>query len=147
MALEDLQSDFKSNMEAARRLLAADPDSPVVKHLVQTLWPFQEAVLEEMAEQAEQLDDVIDQTGDMLQAETAAVFAALIVLSGKLAEELDKKLMPSETETRGMIVKLRELNAEASELLEEITVPPSVDDDVDDSTLDADGDDDDDDDE
>ena len=149
MALEDLQSDLKSNRAEAQRLLASDPENPLIRHMVNTVWPFQEAVLEELGEQAEALDDAVDQAGDMLQADTAGVFAAVILANQRLCDELDRKLGPSEVELRGFIVAARHAAVEASELLEEITIPPHAEDDDidDDSTVDADGDDDDDDDE
>lgn len=143
MSLEDLQSDYLSNLEGAKRLLAGDPGNPVLQHLVNNLWPFQEAVLEEIAEQAEELDKVVDEAGDMLQPETAAPFAALIVLSARIADELDKRLMPSETELRGVLVELRKQAQEAAAILDEITVPPDA---LDAETQDDEGDDDDDDD-
>lgn len=141
MALEDLQSDVKSNRDEAQRLLSNDPENPLLRHLVNTVWPFQEALLEEMSEQAEALDEVVDQTGDMIQADTAGVFAAVILANQRLCDELDKKLGPSEIELRGFLVKAREATREAAELLEEITIPPSVDDDAEDldaSTVDDD---------
>lgn len=143
MSLEDLQNDYRSNLSAAQKLLQADPENPLLRHVVNNLWPFQEAMLEEIAEQAEELDKVVDEAGDMLQPETAAPFAALIVLATKVADELDKRLMPSETELRGVLVELRKQAVEASEILDEIVVPPDA---LDDETQDAEGDDDDDDD-
>ncbi len=143
MALEDLQEDLRSNVAAAQKLLSGDPENPLIKHLVNSLWPFQEAVLEEMSEQAEALDELVDQTGDMIQAETAAVFAAVILVAQKLADELDRKLGPSELELRGLIVKARAAANEAAALLQDITIPSHPDDPDDD---DDDGDDDDDDD-
>jgi hypothetical protein len=145
MALEDLQRDVASNRAEAQRLLAADPDNPLVRHLVNTVWPFQEAMIDELGEQAEALDDAVDQAGDMLQADTAGVFAAVILANQRLCDELDRKLGPSEVELRGFIVAARQAAVEASELLEDITIPPTEEDDTD-STVDADGDDDDDDD-
>ncbi len=145
MALEDLQQDLASNRAEAQRLLASDPENPLIKHLVNTLWPYQEAVIEEIAEQAEALDELQDQTGDMIQAETAGVFAAVILANQRLADELEKKLGPSEVELRGFIANSRAAARDASELLEEITIPPDDDDDVDPDTVDAEGDDDDDD--
>lgn len=143
MSLEDLHSDYQSNLASAKSLLAQDPDNPLLKHLVNSVWPFQEAMLEEIAEQAEELDKVVDEAGDMLQPETAAPIAALIVLSLKVADELDKRLMPSDLELRGVLVELRKQAAESSAILDEVTVPP---DSLDDDTVDAEGDDDDDDD-
>jgi hypothetical protein len=145
MSLEQLTEDLKSNTAEAQAILANDPGNPVLMHLVNTLWPFQEAMLAEMMEQANALDEVVDEAGDMIQAETAGILAAPILAAQKLCEELEKRLGPSELELRGFIAETRRSVQEAAELLEEITIPPGDEDE--DGEDDEDEDDDEDDDE
>lgn len=151
MALDDLQRDLKLNTEEAKSLLAQHQGDPLLGHIVNTLWPFQEAVLEELNEMADALDAAVQQSDDLLHGETAGVFAAVILGATRMADELDKRLLPSETEFRADLVKIRTLLTEASVILEEITVPDDEDDEEDDDddddndeTEDADEDDDDD---
>lgn len=132
MALDDLKEDLVANQKDAATILARNPDNPIMKHITNTMWPWMEALLEEVGEQALALDEAIDERGDMLQHETAGEFAAVILACTWLCDELDKRLTPSEVDLRTKIATVRDTVASASVTLEEITLPPSVDDDEDD---------------
>ena len=88
MSLDDLRADLKRNMAEASRLTTV---VEIRDHFVNTLWPFVEAVVDVVDEMDDALAEMVDQTEDYLQAETAGVFAALVQSSLLLSAELRKR--------------------------------------------------------
>ena len=88
MSLDDLRADLKRNMAEASRLTTV---VEIRDHFVNTLWPFVEAVVDVVDEMDDALAEMVDQTEDYLQAETAGVFAALVQSSLMLSAELRKR--------------------------------------------------------
>jgi hypothetical protein len=88
VSLDDLRADLKRNMAEASRLTTV---VEIRDHFVNTLWPFVEAVVDVVDEMDDALAEMVDQTEDYLQAETAGVFAALVQSSLLLSAELRKR--------------------------------------------------------
>jgi uncharacterized protein YydD (DUF2326 family) len=88
MSLDELRADLKRNMAEATRLTTV---TEIRDHFVNTMWPFIEAVVEIVDEMDDAVAEMVDQTEDYLQAETAGVFAALVQSSMALSGELRKR--------------------------------------------------------
>jgi hypothetical protein len=88
VSLDELRADLKRNMAEATRLTTP---AEIRDHFINTLWPFIEAQLDVVEEMDDAVAELVDQTEDYLQAETAGVFAALVQSSLMLAAELRKR--------------------------------------------------------
>jgi len=88
MSLDELRDDLKRNMAEASRLTTV---VEIRDHFVNTMWPFIEAVVDVVDEMDDALAEMVDQTEDYLQAETAGVFATLVQSSLHLSAELRKR--------------------------------------------------------
>lgn len=86
MSLDQLREDLKRNAVEAGKL-----DEPTSLYMSTTLWPFLEALLDEVSEIDDAVAELVDQQEDYLQPETAGVFAALAQSSMQLAAELKKR--------------------------------------------------------
>ena len=84
MSLDELRADLARNMGDAQRVI----DPAARAHLEQTLWPFLDALLDQVEEIDDAVAELVDQQEDYLQPQTAAVFAAVIQASLELAAEL-----------------------------------------------------------
>lgn len=118
MSIEELQTDLKANMEEARALVL-DPDtSPttVSSHLLNTLWPFLENVVAELSEQDDVVTDLIERNGDMLQPETAGIFAAIILGARGLAQAEIKRAGSTTAEMATFVALLDEGEQQLSEI-------------------------------
>lgn len=133
MSIETLKADLKANTDT---LFALDPmtttPGDLVKHLRETLWPFLESVVEEAAEIDECVADIISGAEDILQPETAEIFAAIITgaiavaaaLKGRINRETDPGLYK--------VVEELERNCKAGEaLMQEIVVDTGEDEEAD----------------
>lgn len=85
MSLDELRADLKRNIAEAGKLTTV---AEIRDHLVHTLYPTIEAVVEITEEIDDAVGEMVDQTEDYLQAPTAAVFAALIQSSVAISDEL-----------------------------------------------------------
>lgn len=144
MSLDELSEDLKANVQAAKSL-ASDPEvtaRQVMQYLSSNLLPLLENHVEETTAMADALDDVINEAGDMLQTETAGVFAHLIVSSSDLVAILKSRLGVGDQPILDKIALFEETVKTATAILEEVTVTEDDGDDDDDA---EDGDDDEDD--
>jgi hypothetical protein len=82
--MDDLRADLKANIAEASKLEL----SQLPRHLRDTLWPFLESLVENFEEVDDAVAELVDQSEDYLQQETAAVFAAAIESGLQLASEL-----------------------------------------------------------
>jgi hypothetical protein len=136
---ESLAADISACLASAKSLSALSSMSDVVDHLKSTLWPMLEAIVNEHVELDAVVGDLYEHSEDILQMETAKVFAAVIASGLVLAEELrtrvgnDKRLLAA-------IGEFKAKANEAREILEEITIPDDPEDDTEED--DEDGDDD-----
>jgi hypothetical protein len=136
MTMEALQSDFKDIQAKAKQLGPHTPLGDLVRFLKSDLVPFIESHINETAEIDVVVADMVEQADDVLQPETAAVFAGVIVggrtMAAKLAEVLPKGPdgKPLDAALAAQIEAFLPLATEAEELLEEITIQ-TEDDDVD----------------
>jgi uncharacterized protein YydD (DUF2326 family) len=118
MSLDDLRADLKRNMSEAKRL--APTGAPGV-HLHETLWPFLEAIVDVLEEVDDAVAEMVDRTEDYLQAETAAIFAALVQSSLLLSDELRKRAAGDELLLKRLAAH-DELCGQAMATLGEITM-------------------------
>ncbi len=120
MSLDELRADLKRNSAEAAKCRTFED---LRDHLVNTLWPFQEAVVDVTEEIDDATAELVDQTEDYLQAETAAVFAALVQSSLHLSAELRKHATGDEALTK-RIDAHEQLCQQAMVTLGEITMIP-----------------------
>jgi hypothetical protein len=130
VSLEDLEADLTTNLAAAAQLLGPlVTASDIAKHLNETMWPFVVNVVTELKEVDETVADLYHGAEDILQPETAKVFAAVIaVASGLILGELKRRLDPNKPSEAKLLAAIKEwarLAHEAGETLEEITVVPA----------------------
>ena len=84
MSLAELRADLARNVREAQGV--AEPATRT--HLEQTLWPFLEALIDQIEEIDDAVAELVDQQEDYLQPQTAAVFAAVVQAGLELAAEL-----------------------------------------------------------
>jgi uncharacterized protein YydD (DUF2326 family) len=88
VSLDELRADLKRNVAEASRLTTV---AEIREHFINTLWPFIEAQLDVVEEMDDAVAELVDQTEDYLQSETAGIFAALVQSSLALSAELRKR--------------------------------------------------------
>jgi hypothetical protein len=120
MSLDDLRSDLKRNSELASM---KDLDVNTRQYMVNTFWPYQEAVLDLMGEQDEIIAELIEQTDDFLHGETAKEIGKPIGIGYAIADELEKRLGPADGALRAVITEYRTSAATAIATLRDITAP------------------------
>lgn len=131
--MEELKSDLAANLAEAQRLIATGGSTGA--HLAQTLWPFLEALVENIEEIDDAVAELVGQQEDYLQPETAAVFAAVIQSSLDLAQELRARALEDAT-IAGKIAQHDALCEQAIAVLADVTLIPE-DDGPDEETADA----------
>lgn len=126
--LIELRKDLARNQEEVRALRQRGaPSSEIAQHLAETVWPFLEAMLENVGEIDDAVDDLIQESDDLLQADTAAKISAPLILAGEFAKELEKRLQPAGANAAddGLRVKLKQFQSmflDATNLIAEITI-------------------------
>lgn len=146
MALEEVESlkgDLHRNVKA---LEAAGLPPEVKKYLKGTLWPFLEAIVGGveavdgvLEEQAEALDELIEESSELLHGETASEIITTLSLAGELAAALKTKLLANDA----LIAKIEEFGIKAAKVMEtvaEISVDDTEAEGDDEKEEDADGD-------
>jgi hypothetical protein len=132
--MEQLKTDLKKNGDNLSRMGPLTTTGDLVSFLRDTLWPTIEALVDETAEIDGCVEDILHGAEDILQSETAQLFAGLIVGGVALVAELKKRLRPDETKLLAAIGEFEQLAGVAREALEEITVPEAESADGDDET-------------
>ena len=138
MSLSDLVKDCQRNGNVAS-IIEAGVDPATATYMADVMWPVMQAMAEETAELEDDLAEAIEQTEDLLHAETAAYFAALIEVSRRLAEKVKTNPDP---EIQQLVGTLSNVATQCEAVLLEITVPDGDPDDVDEDEDDEDEDDD-----
>lgn len=132
MTMPSLRKDMAESAVKLETLGAMSSLEEVVAFLKDTLWP----TLEALSEETEQIDgcveDLLNGSEDILQPETAQVFAAMVVSGRVIAGELRKRLRPEESALRSTLDEFERMATEATAALEEITIPDDDDADHDD---------------
>ena len=123
MSLDDLRSDLKRNIVEAK---ACSTVEGLRDHMVNTLWPTLEALLDEVDEIDEAVADLVDQNPDYLNPETAAIFAAHVQSSQALSADLRKRAVGDDVTLKRLDAH-DQLSAQVAALLGEITMLPADD--------------------
>lgn len=139
MSIESLRADLVANVSQLANLSALSTTEDVVNHLKFTLWPFLENVTTEMAELDEVAAELYNQSEDILQPESAKLFAAAIggamMLIGKL-----EKYAAGDAQLTAAINEWKPVAKKAGELIDEIAIPEEEEEDEEDDDDDDDAD-------
>ena len=128
-SLDELRSDLQKKDLASMASLPVD----VRQYFATEVWPYIEAQLDFLGEQEEIIAELIEQTDDFLHGETAKELGKPIGVGFALADELEKRLGPSDTALRTLIGEFRAAAQTALATLREI----SADDDEEEEAPDA----------
>lgn len=139
MSLEELVKDCKRNGNAAS-IIEAGVDAPTATYLADVMWPVIQALAEEAVEIEEDLAESIEQTEDLLHAETAAYFAAHIEIGRQIAKKLEGTADP---DLQRLLISQANIASQCEAVLLEITIPDGEDPDDDEDDDDEEEDDDD----
>lgn len=122
----NLFKDLKRNNELAS-MQSIPVDVRTYNH--NTLWPFLEAVLDQVkllaqhaSETDETIQDMIEQSSDLLHADTAKEIGKPLTLALVVANELEKRLRPDEVKLRAMLAELRASAQTALATLRQISI-------------------------
>lgn len=143
MSVETLKADLKANLaELAQMSELTVSAADILKHLKGTLWPMLEAVVDETSEIDDCVADMIAGAEDILQPETAEVFAAIIA-GAKVAAAAVRTNIPKEQnpQLHKIMDELEKNLVAGEEIMKEIVIDPG--DDADDDDEDDEDDDDD----
>jgi hypothetical protein len=136
VSIEQLRKDMKESTAALAQLCSTPGKPPTVEGLAGfihlTMWPTLESVVDELGDVDGCVEDLLNASEDILQPETAQLFAALVVAGRGMAAELSKRLTAADAETRQLVAGFLELATAAEAAISEITVPEDDDDDDDD---------------
>jgi threonine dehydratase len=140
MSIESLKADLSANLQT---LVALDPATAtagdLVKHLKETLWPFLESVVDETAEVDDCVADLISGAEDIMQPETAEVFAAVVAGAVAVAGALRKFITPETEPQLWKVVDELEKNCKSAEtIMAEIVIDTGDDEDEDEEIDDGD---------
>ena len=142
MSVETLQEDYKANVASLKDLNAMSSVDDIINHLKNTLWPFQESVLEQLEDLDGCVEDLLNNAEDILQPETGAKFLAVATGGLMLVNELKRRLQPADDPKLSAAIAEFETNAnEMVATLNDITIPVLDDDEEDDEDGDDEGDD------
>jgi len=139
MSVEELKSDIDRNLAEldARPMATVDDVKAYLKDTVLALFA---ATANEIEEIDDDLSDLVEHADDILQPETAAIFALVIKEAVAISDALRKRLRPNndnDTKWAKRLDQLRGVLEMAGQRLLEITVQPEVEqDEVDPSALD-----------
>ncbi len=119
-SIEQLSADLAANLEEVALMGPLTSAQDVVNHLKNTLWPFMQNVVQNLAEVDEIAGDMYEGAEDTLQPETAGIFSALVLGTRELCNELEK--LTTDPKIVAGIKKIRIIAQKAEETLEEITI-------------------------
>lgn len=144
MSLDTLKEDLKQNLATLTTMNELSSVGDVVNHLKNTLWPTLESIVDELAEVDDCVADMVNNAEDILQPETAEVFAAVLAASAVVAAALKPMLDPAkDADMINLVAELERNIKKANAIMQEIViddVDPEYDDDDDDDDDDNEGD-------
>lgn len=126
MSLDDLKADLQRNVADLEATTMYGVDD-LKKYLRETLWPFLHVVVEEMEELDSDISDMVEGSEDILQPETAGIFAVVIVQAMDLCKELETRLRKNDVADQTVkkkVAQLRNVCGIAQQTLMDITVHP-----------------------
>src|SRR4029077_6278419 len=127
MSIEDLKADIERNTTDFDSVTFNSLDD-VKQFMKTTMFPIMTNVVEEMEQIDDDVADIIQQASDVLQPETAGIFAAVITQCRGLAEGLKRRLKKGDKNDDKWAVRLPKILAicdAAQDTLLEITVTPT----------------------
>lgn len=146
MPAADLKSDIKANVAELENLKGADgeplaltaTEQLLVSHLKNTLWPFVDALVDQISEHeaaleesddlieelGEAIDDLTENRGSVLMPAEAGVFAVVVQLSRDLIGELKRGARPSEDKIHALGIACDA----AEKTIQQITINVDLDD-------------------
>ena len=123
MALEEIESlrgDLKHNLKA---LEGAPLPVEVKKYLKATLWPFLESLVDGVSaldavqdEQGDAIDELIEESGELLHGETATDLIEVLTMGGELVAELKKRILPGDP----LLARIEDFGLRAAKAMEKI---------------------------
>lgn len=132
MSIETLKEDLKLNLAEVAALDPAVDTPTLVAHLKNTLWPTLEAIVDELAEVDDCVADLVSGE-DILQEDTATVFAAVLAGAATVAAALKVRITrEAEPQLYKVLTELEGNIAAANEIMEDIVVGADADDEEDD---------------
>lgn len=145
-ATEQLRADLKANLKNLKTDLGSlATTQDVCKHLRDTLWPFLESIVDNVEELDEGIIDLAENSGDMLQPDSAAGLKTTLAGSVGLVAQLRMRLKPDWQETpasrqqmEAMLLEHEKALGEAIEFVDAVTVVERDDDDDDEDEGDED---------
>lgn len=125
MSIEQLKTDWDALEKRVNSMNPALTTNPEIVRLIKDeLAPFMKCMVDEMGEQDGALADLFNDAEDILQPETAGLFAVLITTGRELLAKLEAvSKKAGDLTTLAEIKAWREISKTAEEALEEITVP------------------------
>jgi hypothetical protein len=128
MSIEKLREDMRESTSQLAALAApglAPSVESVVSFLRLTLWPTIEAVVDELSDVDGCVEDLLNDSEDILQPKTAELFAALVVAGREIAAELGKRLTSSasDADAKKLVAGFADLSNAAEAAIQEITIP------------------------
>jgi hypothetical protein len=138
MSLEDLQSDIDRNLGELDAHAFSSPDE-IRAYFRDTMYPLLASVSSELEDIDNDVADMVQQSEDILQPETAGLFAAVIVGAVQVMAALEKRLKANTNDNKWLakIQQLRHVCDLAQKTLHEITVQPDADEPPDDAEASA----------
>lgn len=129
MSVEDLQTDIDRNLADldARALTSIDDVKAYLKDTVLALFKSVANTVEELDDD---LSDLVEHADDILQPETAAIFALVVKGAIETSSALRKRLRPNNENDAKWVKRLDQLDKlceQAGETLLQITVQPEED--------------------
>ena len=124
MSIDDLRNDLDRNIETLEATTFAG-FGDIKDFFKQTMFPLLENVVSELEELDSDISDLVEKSEDVLQPETAGIFAAVITQARKIADALEKRIPPSDAnfaKWRASLGAFRQICVKAEEVLIAITV-------------------------
>lgn len=120
MSIETLRADLKANLESLKTMALPTADA-LKSHLVNNLWPFIDAVVDEVDEIDESVEDMVAGT-EVIHTATGEIFTGLIVSGEVLVTELVQRA-GNDQRILALVREWRELAKQGKDILEEIVIP------------------------
>lgn len=121
--IETIRADLAANTQAAKDLNALSTIDDIANHLKNTVWPFQECLVDQLEDLDGCIEELMNHEADILQPETGAQFLAVFTSGLLLVGELKKRLGPGDDKLRQAIGEFENNTAEATAILTDITIP------------------------
>jgi hypothetical protein len=128
MSIETLKADLQSIIKSTAFGSTENVETFLINVrslITDQLFPWLENVANEIGELDETVEDIVHQTAEVLHSDTSDMFAAVIAGAAPLMLELEKRAA-GEPGVLNAIKEWRELANEASQVLDDITIPDPV---------------------